>query len=99
LVPAAAKNWFKSQYEDFPKGFTIGPIESLTTFSSQDKVKYFLEKLPQFRDVGWITEDAFRRYERQLKDNNLSAVLDGLDHDLTTEQIASEVFAMVQALK
>jgi hypothetical protein len=97
-MPAALEKLLPA-YEDFPKGFTIGPIESLTTLSSQDKVKYFLEKLPQFRDVGWITEDAFRRYERQLKDNNLAAVLDGLDQDLKTEQITSEVFAMVQALK
>jgi hypothetical protein len=61
-------------------GVTIGPVEMLTTLSSQ-------------------TEDASRRYERQLKSNNVSAVLDGLDHDLKAEQITSEVYAMFQALK
>jgi hypothetical protein len=86
-------------YEEFPKGYTIGPVEELKARSSQDRIKYVLEKLPQCRDLGWITEDAFRRYDRQLKDNKLPAVVNGLDYDLKTQQITSEVFAMVQALK
>ena len=97
-MPSALENLLPG-YEDFPKGHTIGPIESLKTLSSQNKVQYLLEKLPQCRDLGWITEDAFRRYERQLKDNKLPAVVNGLDYDLKTQQITSEVFAMVQALK
>jgi hypothetical protein len=86
-------------YNDFPKGYTIGPIESLKALSASDRVKYVLEKLPQFRDLGWITEDAFARYQQSLKTNDLPSVLNRLDEDLKSEQITTEVYALFQTIK
>jgi hypothetical protein len=97
-MPAALENLLPG-YNDFPKGHTIGPIEGLKALSSSDKIKYVLEKLPQFRDLGWITEDAFARYQQLLKTNDLPTVLNRLDEDLKSEQITTEVFALIQTIK
>ena len=97
-MPAALENLLPG-YNDFPKGYTIGPIESLKALSPADRVKYVLEKLPQFRDLGWITEDAFARYQQLLKTNDLTSVLKHLDNDLKSEQIATEVFAIIQTIR
>jgi len=36
-----------------------------------------LEKLPQFRKLGWVTDEAFSRYEqRHLKTGDLKAVVE-----------------------
>ena len=94
-MPAALENLLPG-YNDFPKGYTIGPIESLKALSSADRVKYVLEKLPQFRDLGWITEDAFARYQQLLKTGDLTPVLNRLDGDLESEQITTEVLAIIQ---
>ena len=94
-MPAALENLLPG-YNDFPKGYTIGPIESLKALSSADRVKYVLEKLPQFRDLGWITEDAFARYQQLLKTGDLTPVLNRLDDDLKSEQITTEVLAIIQ---
>jgi hypothetical protein len=97
-MPMALENLLPG-YEDFPKGYTIGPIESLKPLSSSDRVKYVLEHLPQFRDLGWLTEDAFTRYQQLLKTNDLTPVFNRLDEDLKSEQITSEVFAIIQTIK
>jgi hypothetical protein len=97
-MPMALENLLPG-YEDFPKGYTIGPIESLKPLSSSDRVKYVLEHLPQFRDLGWLTEDAFTRYQQLLKTNDLTPVFNWLDEDLKSEQITSEVFAIIQTIK
>jgi hypothetical protein len=97
-MPAALGNLLPG-YSDFPKGYTIGPIERLKTLSSSDRVNYVLEKLPQFRDLGWITEDAFARYQQLLKTNNLTSVLNRLDEDLKSEQITTEVLALLRTIK
>lgn len=94
-MPAALENLLPG-YNDFPKGYTIGPIESLKVLSPADRVKYVLEKLPQFRDLGWITEDAFARYQQLLKTGDLMPVLNRLDDDLKLEQITTEVLAIIQ---
>lgn len=97
-MPAALANLLPG-YNDFPKGYTIGPVENLKTLSSSDRVKYVLEKLPQFRDLGWITEEAFARYQQSLKTNDLTSVSNRLDEDLKSEQITTEVFALFQTIR
>jgi hypothetical protein len=97
-MPSALENLLPG-YEEFPKGYTIGPNESLKTLSSSDRVKYVLEKLPQIRDLGWITAEAFVRYQQLLKTNDLTSVLNHLDEDLKSEQITSEVFVIIQTIK
>jgi len=86
-------------YEEWPHGYTIGPVDNLKTFSSQERAAYLLNNLPQFRKAGWITDEAFNRYEYSLKKGDLNKVFARIEQDLKTEQITSEVFAIIQAMK
>lgn len=97
-MPSALENLLPG-YEDFPKGYTIGPVDGLKTQPLQERVKYLLEKLQRFRDLGWITEDAVARYQQLLKTNDLPPMLKQLDEDLKSEQITTELFAIIQAMK
>lgn len=86
-------------YEEWPKGYTIGPVDNLKSASSAERAKYVLDKLPQFRKLGWMTDEAVVRYEQQLKRNNLESLLNRLEQDLKSEQITTEIFAIVEAMK
>ena len=86
-------------YEQFPHGYTIGPVEYLKTLSPTEKSKYLLERLPIFKKAGWITDQALQRYEAQLKNGNLATVSAHTEEDLKAEQITSEIFAIIQGLK
>lgn len=97
-MPSALENLLPG-FEEYPKGYAIGPVESLKTLSSSDRVKYVLEKLPQFRDLGWITDDALRRYKAQLQRNSVADLFNRLDEDLRSEQITTEVFAIIQSIR
>ena len=97
-MPSVLENMLPG-YKEFPKGHTIGPVDRLKTLSSQDRVKYLLERLSQFRKLGWMTEAASSRYERHLKSNDHSAVFEDIEQDLKAEQITTEVFAIIQAMK
>ena len=74
-MPSALVNLLPG-YEEFPRGHTIGPVDNLRTLSSQDRIKYLLEKLPQFRALGWMTDEAVGGYEHQLKSNDLNAMIE-----------------------
>jgi hypothetical protein len=87
------------RYEEFPKGYTIGPVEDLKARSSPDRVKYLLERLPQFRKLGWMTDESVGRYEQNLRRNDLQSVLKRMELDLKSEQITTEVFAIVQSMR
>lgn len=97
-MPFALENLLPG-YEEWPRGHTIGPVDSLKTLSSADKVKYVLEQLPQFRKLGWMTDEVLHRYEQQLKSGDLGAVSKRIEQDLRTEQITTEVFAIIQAMR
>ncbi|HKZ80525.1 MAG TPA: hypothetical protein VJ124_19775, partial [Pyrinomonadaceae bacterium] len=86
-------------YEEFPKGYTIGPVDSLNTLSANDHAKYIQERLPQFEVLGWVTASAREWYEKNLTTNNFDAVLRRAEQDLGSEQITSEVFAIIQSIK
>ena len=86
-------------YEEFPHGYTIGPAEYLKTLSPSERSKYLLERLATFRKAGWITDQAQRRYEAQLKNENLEAVSAHIEEDLKAEQITTELFAIIQGMK
>ncbi|MGI9106062.1 MAG: hypothetical protein ACR2G4_07425 [Pyrinomonadaceae bacterium] len=88
-----------SGYEGLPRGYTIGPIDKIKGFSQQEHIQYILSILPQAHKLGWITESARRWYEDKLKSDDLEAVHERLEHDLKTEQITTEVFAMMRAMK
>jgi hypothetical protein len=86
-------------YDEYLHGWTIGPTNELKYLSAAEKAKYLLQRLPQFRKVGWMTEQAFRQYDEDLKNGNLNPILSRIDEDLKTEQITSEVLAILQAMK
>jgi len=86
-------------YEELPKGFTIGPIDKLKAFSQQEHAQYILSILPQAHKLGWITDSALRWYAEKLKAKDLAAVSERAAHDLKAEQITTEVFAMIRAMK
>ncbi|MGH9942886.1 MAG: hypothetical protein ACRD9R_11085 [Pyrinomonadaceae bacterium] len=86
-------------YEEFPKGRTIGPVDSLQTLSLAEEAKYLLDNLPQFRKLGWMTDAALSRYEQRLKSGDLEAVRKRLEQNLKDEQITTEVFAIIEAMK
>jgi hypothetical protein len=97
-MPSVLENMLPG-YKEFPTGYTVGPVEKLKTFSSAERIQYLLEKLPQFRKLGWMTDEAVVRYEQHLKSNDLQAVLKRLEQDLQSEQITTEVFAIIEAMK
>jgi hypothetical protein len=86
-------------YEQFPHGYTIGPVEYLKNLSPSEKTKYLLDRLPMFKKAGWITDQALQRYEAPLKSGSLEPILIHAEEDLKTEQITTEVFAIIQGFR
>lgn len=86
-------------YEDWPRGYTIGPNGNLKSLPKEERIQDILAWLPQFQKLGWITPDALRWYERNLRSNNFEEVLKRTDQDLTTGRITTEVFAIIQAIR
>ncbi len=86
-------------YEQFPHGYTIGPVDQIKTFSSSEKIKYLLDRLPLFKKAGWITDQALQRYEAQLKNDGLDKISAHAEEDLRAAQITTEVLAIIQGLK
>jgi hypothetical protein len=96
-MPSALENLLPG-YEDFPKGYTIGPVEDLKRFTTEERMKYMVEKLPQFRKAGWITDDAAVRYERLLKKNQTAGLVTSVDQDLQSEQVLPEFAALIRSM-
>ena len=86
-------------YEEWPKGYTVGPVDKLKTFSKLEQTKYLLDNLPQFRQLGWMTDEALSQYEQHLKSGDLEAVAKRIERDLKDEQITTEVFAIIDAMR
>uniref|UniRef100_A0A7C3PGF3 Uncharacterized protein n=1 Tax=Oscillatoriales cyanobacterium SpSt-418 TaxID=2282169 RepID=A0A7C3PGF3_9CYAN len=86
-------------YQDWPSGYTIGPIDNLKTLSPSERAKYILGLLPQFQRLGWITGDARRWYEQNLMADNLENIYKRADQDLKTGDITTEVFAIIQGMR
>ncbi len=86
-------------YEQFPHGYTIGPVDHLKPLSPAEKTKYVLDQLPLFKKAGWITDKTLQRYEAQLKNGSLETISAHIQEDLKAEQITTEVLAIIQGLK
>ncbi len=86
-------------YDDYPKGYTVGPTDNISSLSNTERTKYLLDKLPQFNKSGWMTDNAMQKYDRLLKAGNLDSVVRSVENDLKSEAITTEVFAVVQAMK
>jgi hypothetical protein len=85
-------------YEAWPSGFTVGPVASLTSHAQSQRINYLLERMVQFEKLGWITPAARNWYEKNLT-SNLDAAQKRARNDLESEQISSEVFAMIEAIR
>lgn len=85
-------------FDEYPHGFTIGPVERLQGLSPDERTQYLLERLPQFRKLGWITDEAASRYEEALKTGGVGAVSGRAESDLKAEQITPEVFEIIKAI-
>ena len=85
-------------YEVLPSGYTVGPVASLSSLSQRERINYLLDKMAQFEKLGWITPAARHWYEKYLK-SNLDSAQKRARNDLHSEQISSEVFAMIEAVK
>jgi hypothetical protein len=85
-------------YGEYLHGWTVGPVDKLKEGSAAERVRYLLDRLPQLQQLGWITNEAASRYQQQLNNGGLKAVLNSLDQDLKSEQITSEVAAVIQAM-
>jgi hypothetical protein len=86
-------------FDEYPHGYTIGPVDSLKSLSVNKRVEYLLENLPLFRKAGWITEDAVGKYQELLKSGDLKGSLQQAEEDLQAEQITREVNEIFQAMK
>jgi len=86
-------------YNEYLRGQTIGPDERLGKLHGAERARYLLDKLPAFRKLGWLTEEALSDYERRLKGGDLEGVRGRAERDLKAEQITSEVFSVIQAMK
>ena len=83
---------------EYLHGWTIGPVDKLKEGSAAERVRYLLDRLPKLQQLGWITNEAASRYQQQLNNGGFKAVLNSLDQDLKSEQITSEVAAVIQAM-
>jgi hypothetical protein len=87
-----------AKWDETPRGYTVGPDERLAKLQEPERVQYLLDKLPQFRRLGWMTDEAFSDYERRLKSGDLNSVSGRIEQDLKSEQITTEVFAIIEAM-
>lgn len=85
-------------YEEWAKGYTIGPIDNLATLNKSERTKYILENLPKFLEAGWITDVGLRKYESILKNEDLKGTLTEAQKDLKAGFITSEVFHIIDGL-
>jgi len=96
-VPEALYSLLRG-YDEYLHGWTIGPVDKLKNLSPDEKTKYLLDKLAQFRKIGWITDEAAIRYERALKRAGINGVLNWLDQDIKAQQITPEVAALIEGM-
>jgi hypothetical protein len=84
-------------YEAWPSGYTIGPSDHLEALSPAERANYIFKLLPQFRRLGWMTANALRWYEQNLKRNDLGVVYKRAEQDLKKGNITTEVFGIIQS--
>ena len=85
-------------YEEWPSGYTVGPVAFVNSLSQTERASYIVDKMILFEKLGWITPAARSWYEKNLR-NDIVSALNRAGKDLDSEQISSEVFAMIQSVK
>lgn len=86
-------------YDEWPEGYTIGPVSNLSTLSRKDGIEYLLGRLPLFEKLGWMTGGAREWYAQHLKQESPGALLKRAESDVKAELITTEVYHMLQALR
>lgn len=96
-MPQELENVLPS-YEDWPKGYTIGPYENLKPMTREGRIHEILALLPQFRHLGWITPMALEWYERNLRRSAVEEIRKKAERDLEAGSITTEVYAIIHAV-
>jgi hypothetical protein len=86
-------------YEEWPLGYTIGPASNMASLSQKAGVAYLLGNMPLFEELGWMSPGARRWYTKHLTPDGLEAALNRAESDLKSEQITTEVYGMLRAVK
>lgn len=86
-------------FDEFPKGNTIGPVADLKLLSLTDRLSKIREQLPLFEKLGWMTSSARNWYDSKLRTQSFDSIIRQAEADLKTEQITTEVLALLQGLK
>ena len=87
------------QYEAWPRGYTVGPVQHLRSLSAQQWSEYLVRNLAEFQRLGWLRNRARSSYEQMLKANNPSQLTKRAEQDLKAGIITSELYAMIQGLQ
>lgn len=86
-------------YEAWPSGYTIGPIDKLKSLSPAERAKYVLQQLPRFKELGWMTADAFQWYQQNLYRIDPETISHRAEQDLGAGNITNEVLLMIQGIR
>jgi hypothetical protein len=85
-------------YDQYPRGYTIGPKSGLRNASKQERLNYFRSLLPKFRELGWVTKKTSQWYEKKSGESDVNEMTKQTIKDLKSNQITSEVHAIIQSL-
>ncbi|MGI8642455.1 MAG: hypothetical protein ACR2MG_21205 [Pyrinomonadaceae bacterium] len=85
-------------YAVWARCYTVGPIDRLATLNKSEKVKYILENLPKFQEVGWMSAGTAKIYKSILAKEDLTGTLVQAKKDLENEFITGEVFYIIEGL-
>ncbi|MCI0555215.1 MAG: hypothetical protein L0287_30075, partial [Anaerolineae bacterium] len=89
----------KIGYSDWPRGFTIGPIDEIKRMSQGEKIAYLLNTLPKCQREGWMTTQALQTYERLLRRGDLQGIFTRIANDLKINSITTEVFGIIEGMR
>jgi len=85
-------------FQDFATCLAIGPVESLSSMSKPEKVKYLLENLSKFIEAGWMSEGTAKNYEVILQAGDFPELLKKAKKDVEYQYITNEVFQIIDEL-
>ena len=85
-------------YEIWPHGYTLGPMDQLTSFSRRQRANYIRGSLPQIRRLGWAAPATIRWYEQNLDSYNLNEVAHRAAEDFRLGKITSELQDMIKLM-
>lgn len=86
-------------YEAWPRGYTIGPVQQLRSLSSAERVRYLLNNLSQFQNLGWIKNGVLGSYKRSLKNNSLQEIVRQAERDIKAGSITTELYGIISAMQ